>query len=55
MLLATHSPVLAALPGARILEVGAWGFRSARWEELELTANWRAFLEDPDAFLRHLT
>jgi predicted ATPase len=55
VLLATHSPVLAALPGARILEVGSWGVRESSWPELELTANWRAFLEEPDAFLRHLT
>lgn len=51
---ATHSPVLAALPGARLLEVGPWGLREARWADLELTASWRQFLDDPQAFLRHL-
>jgi predicted ATPase len=54
VLLATHSPVVAALPGARLLEVGAHGMRPVRWEELELTANWRRFLEAPAAYLRHL-
>jgi predicted ATPase len=54
VLLATHSPVLAALPGAHVLEVGPWGIREAAWSELELTENWRAFLADPGAFLRHL-
>lgn len=52
---ATHSPVLAALPGARLLEVGPWGLRDAEWADLELTASWRQFLGDPQAFLRHLT
>jgi predicted ATPase len=52
--IATHSPVLAALPGAHVLEVGAWGLREADWEELELTAGWRQFLHDPQSFLRHL-
>jgi predicted ATPase len=51
---ATHSPVLASLPGARILEVGEWGLREARWEDLELVWHWRRFLETPGAYLRHL-
>ena len=54
VLLATHSPVVAALPGARLLEVGAHGMRPARWETLELTANWRRFLDAPQGYLRHL-
>jgi len=51
---ATHSPVLAALPGATILEVGAWGLRERAWDDLELVAHWKAFLDDPDLYLRHL-
>jgi predicted ATPase len=54
ILVATHSPVLAALPGARLLEVGEWGLRESEWSALELTANWRDFLQDPDSFLRYL-
>jgi predicted ATPase len=54
VVVATHSPVVAALPGATLLEVGPWGLRPAVWAELELTANWRQFLDDPQAFLRHL-
>jgi len=54
VVVATHSPVLAALPGARLLEVGPWGLREAAWEDLELTASYRQFLRDPGAFLRHL-
>jgi predicted ATPase len=51
---ATHSPVLAAMPGARILEVGEWGLRETSWDELELVRHWRRFLDAPEAYLRHL-
>jgi predicted ATPase len=54
VVIATHSPVLAALPGARILEVGRWGLREAEWDELELRAGWLQFLNDPQSYLRHL-
>ena len=55
VLCATHSPVLAALPGATLLEVGEWGYRETTWEELELVWHWRRFLGAPEAYLRHLT
>jgi predicted ATPase len=51
---ATHSPILTALPGAQILELSEEGIVCRNWEELELTANCRHFLETPDIFLRHL-
>lgn len=54
VLCATHSPVLAALPGAKILEVGEWGVRSAEWKDLEIVNHWRSFLEHPTRYLRHL-
>lgn len=54
VLCATHSPVLAAMPGARILEVGPWGLRPATWEQLELVEHWRAYLTDPERYLRHV-
>ena len=55
VLCATHSPVLASLPGARILEVGDWGLREATWDDLELVAHWKRFLGAPQAYLRHLS
>jgi predicted ATPase len=54
VLCATHSPVLAAMPGATILEVGEWGLRRTSWDELELVQHWRAYLEAPDRNLRHV-
>ncbi|TKV25706.1 ATP-binding cassette domain-containing protein [Arthrobacter sp. NamB2] len=54
VVMSTHSPLLARLPGARILDVGPWGFRSVEWEDLDLVRNWQAFLDSPDRYLRHL-
>ncbi|WP_210651991.1 AAA family ATPase [Nocardioides sp. SYSU D00065] len=54
VLCATHSPVLAAMPGARILETGPWGLRETSWAELDLVDHWRRYLADPWAYLRHL-
>lgn len=54
VLMSTHSPLLAALPGADILELGPWGLRKRTWEELELVASWRSFLGSPERYLRHL-
>lgn len=53
-LVATHSPIVAATPGARILQVSEAGLRPRRWAELELVQSWAAFLDDPELFLRHL-
>jgi predicted ATPase len=33
---ATHSPILAATPGADIVEVGEHGMRRVKWDDLEL-------------------
>ncbi len=54
VLCATHSPVLAALPGATILELGEWGIRPSSWEDLELVRAHRGFLDAPGRYLRHL-
>ncbi|MCW2522826.1 MAG: ATPase [Frankiales bacterium] len=53
-IIATHSPLIAATPGARVYEVGDWGLRECPWAELGLTQDWRSFLQDPDRYLRHL-
>jgi predicted ATPase len=54
VIMSTHSPVLAALSGAQILEVGPWGLRSSAWADLDLVSNWRSFLDSPERYLRHL-
>lgn len=51
---ATHSPILAATPGAEIIEVDEHGSRRTKWGELELTDHWRRFLSDPSIYFRHI-
>lgn len=53
VLCATHSPVLASLPGAHVLEVGEWGLRETTWDELELVRHYRSYLDAPQRYLRH--
>jgi predicted ATPase len=54
LIVATHSPMIAAVPGATILELGDWGIRAAQWEELHLVGAWRRFLTEPASYFRHL-
>jgi predicted ATPase len=53
-IIATHSPIVAAVPGAAILELGDWGMRPARWEELHIVGAWRRFVAEPASYFRHL-
>jgi len=39
---------------ARVLELGRWGIRAVRWEELDIVGHWREFLREPDSYFRHL-
>ncbi|WP_224393138.1 AAA family ATPase [Pseudonocardia sp. ICBG1293] len=53
--IATHSPILLALPGATILQIGDdGGVRRVGYDEALPVALTRGFLADPEAFLRHL-
>jgi predicted ATPase len=54
VIVATHSPVVAAVPGAHLLELGPWGIRPATWDDLSLVVAWRQFMRDPQSFFRHL-
>lgn len=54
VLLATHSPVLAALPGATIHELSDAGLRRARWDELAMVDHHRRFLAAPERYLDQL-
>lgn len=54
IIMATHSPVLASLPGAAILQLDADGLAPAKWDDLDLVINERQFLADPGRFFRYL-
>jgi predicted ATPase len=51
VVLSTHSPLLAALPGATIYEVGAWGLRERAWSQTDLVNDWTAFVLSPERYL----
>lgn len=43
----THSPLVAALPGAQLLELSDDGIAEQCWEDLDAVRLWRAFLNNP--------
>jgi len=53
-ILATHSPMLMAYPGARIYELDEQGSSLVDWEDVEAVDLWRSFLTEPDRFFAHL-
>jgi len=53
-IVATHSPILLAVPGARIYELDDAGVEAVSWEAADPTRLTRAFLEAPERFLREL-
>ncbi|WP_370949220.1 hypothetical protein AB5J62_17170 [Amycolatopsis sp. cg5] len=46
----THSPLVAALPGAQILELTEYGIEEQKWEDLEAVRLWQTFLRNPSRF-----
>lgn len=55
IVLVTHSPILAALPGANLLQLDDDGIRPVTYDETDLVTSWRSFLDSPERYLRHLT
>jgi PQQ-dependent dehydrogenase (methanol/ethanol family) len=53
-IVATHSPILLAFPGATIYTFDEQPPKRVAFEELEHVRLTRDFLNDPEAFLRHL-
>ncbi len=52
--IATHSPILLAYPGAAILSFDERPLQTVAYEALEHVALTRSFLNDPDQYLRYL-
>ena len=53
-IVATHSPILMALPGATILDVNESPPAPIAWDDVEHVNLTRAFLNHPESFLKHL-
>jgi predicted ATPase len=54
LVIATHSPILMAYPGATIYHLGSEGIRPIAYEETEHFRITRDFLNGRDSFFRHL-
>lgn len=53
-IIATHSPILMAFPGARIYQLGEAGVTMAEYRETEHYQLTRRFLENPERMLHYL-
>ena len=53
-IIATHSPILLAFPGAKILQVDETGVREVSYKETEHYSVTKSFLENPDRMLAQL-
>jgi predicted ATPase len=53
-IIATHSPILMAFPGAEILSIEDGKLEKIAYDELEHVMLTRDFLNNPESFLRHL-
>ena len=53
-LIATHSPILMAYPGALLYQLDAAGIAPVRYQDTEHYRITRDFLADPERFFKHL-
>jgi predicted ATPase len=50
--IATHSPILLACPGARIYELTERGIDQCAYDDVDAVRLTRGFLDDPERYLR---
>jgi len=53
-IIATHSPILLAFPGATLLNFDTLPIKAVAYQDLEHVNLTKAFLNNPESFLRHL-
>ena len=53
-IIATHSPMLMAFPGAKIYSLDHNSVRELKWDEVEHVRLMKHFLQDPERYLHHL-
>ena len=54
LIIATHSPILMAYPGARLYLLGEDGVRAVDYRETEHYQLTKRFLDDPERMLHYL-
>lgn len=54
VIMATHSPIMMAFPGATLLNLRGGEIEDVAFDEIEHVSVMRSFLSDPDAYIRHL-
>lgn len=54
LIVATHSPILMAFPGAQLYELGENGIRTVAYQETEHYCLTKNFLENPERMLHYL-
>ena len=52
VIMATHSPILMAYPGATLLRLDKYGPQPAQLDEIEHFRLMREFFQDPDGFIK---
>jgi predicted ATPase len=53
-IIATHSPIIMAFPGATILNFDFQILKMIKYQDLEQVNLVRDFLNNPEAYLRHI-
>jgi predicted ATPase len=53
--IATHSPIVLAAPGAQIYELDEAGIDTAGYDDLQAVRQMRGFLDAPDRYIRQIT
>lgn len=53
-IIATHSPIIMAFPGACILDFDHYPLQQVPYEDLQHVEIMRGFLDNPNAYLKHL-
>jgi predicted ATPase len=53
-IIATHSPIIMAYPGATLYEIGNNQIQSVQYDEIESIQLLKQFLNQPGQFIRHL-
>lgn len=55
VIVSTHSPLLASLPDADIIELDDTGLHRTGYDDLALVQNWRRFLAEPESYVNYLS